>query len=86
VSKINWRVRLKNKNFWVAMISSIILLIQQVAGIFGANIDLGSLGDKLLAIVNTVFVILALVGVVSDPTTDGISDSDQALAYTEPRK
>lgn len=86
MSKINWRVRLKNKNFWVAMIPAIILLIQQVAGIFGANIDLGSLGDKLLAIVNTVFVILALIGVVSDPTTDGISDSDQALAYTEPRK
>lgn len=86
MSKINWRVRLKNKNFWVAMIPAIILLIQQVAGIFGASIDLGSLGDKLLAIVNTVFVILALVGVVSDPTTDGISDSDQALAYTEPRK
>lgn len=84
--KINWEVRIRNKNFWVAMIPAIILLIQQVAGIFGVNIDLGSLGDKLLAIVNTVFVILALVGVVSDPTTDGISDSDQALAYTEPRK
>ncbi|MDD6666734.1 MAG: phage holin [Lachnospiraceae bacterium] len=84
--KINWKIRLKNKNFWVAMIPAIILLIQQVAGIFGVNIDLGSLGDKLLAIVNTVFVILALVGVVSDPTTDGIRDSDQALTYTEPRK
>lgn len=84
--KINWKVRIKNKNFWVAIIPAIILLIQQIAGIFGFNIDLGSLGDKLLAIVNTVFVILALVGVVSDPTTDGISDSDQAITYTEPRK
>lgn len=80
---INWKIRIKNKNFWIAMIPAILLLIQQIAGIFGINIDLGDLGDKLLAVINTIFVILALVGVVSDPTTTGISDSEQALNYTE---
>jgi phi LC3 family holin len=83
---INWKIRIKNKNFWIAMIPAILLLIQQIAGIFGISIDLGDLGDKLLAIINTIFVILALVGVVSDPTTDGISDSDQALTYDNPKK
>lgn len=67
------------------MIPAILLLIQQIAGIFGISIDLGDLGDKLLAVINTIFVILALVGVVSDPTTTGISDSEQALNYTEPK-
>lgn len=82
---INWEIRIKNKNFWIAMIPAILLLIQQIAGIFGISIDLGDLGDKLLAVINTIFVILALVGVVSDPTTTGISDSEQALNYTEPK-
>mgnify|MGYP003473382921 CR=1 FL=1 len=82
---INWKIRIKNKNFWIAMIPAILLLIQQIAGIFGISIDLGDLGDKLLAVINTIFVILALVGVVSDPTTTGISDSEQALNYTEPK-
>lgn len=83
---INWKIRVKNKNFWIAMIPAILLLIQQIAGIFGISIDLGDLGDKLLAVINTIFVILALVGVVSDPTTTGISDSEQALNYTEPKR
>lgn len=82
---INWKIRIKNKNFWIAMIPAILLLIQQIAGIFGISIDLGDLGDKLLAVINTIFVILALVGVVSDPTTTGIGDSEQALNYTEPK-
>lgn len=82
---INWKIRIKNKNFWIAMIPAILLLIQQIAGIFGISIDLGDLGDKLLAVINTIFVILALVGVVSDPTTAGIGDSEQALNYTEPK-
>lgn len=82
---INWKIRIKNKNFWIAMIPAILLLIQQIAGILGISIDLGDLGDKLLAVINTIFVILALVGVVSDPTTTGIGDSEQALNYTEPK-
>ena len=82
---INWKILIKNKNFWIAMNPAIILLIQPIAGIFGISIDLGDLGDKLLAVINTIFVILALVGVVSDPTTTGISDSEQALNYTEPK-
>ena len=83
---INWKVRLKNKAFWLAIIPAIILLVQAVAGLFGYTLDLGDIGDKLLNIVELVFLILAILGVVTDPTTAGIADSTQALTYTEPKK
>ena len=83
---INWLVRIKNKTFWMTIIPAVLLLIQAVAGVFGFQIDLGDVGEKLLAVVNAVFAVLAILGIVTDPTTDGVSDSTQAMAYTEPRK
>ena len=83
---INWLVRVKNKAFWVALIPAVLLLIQVVAAVFGLTIDLGDLGNKLLDVVNAVFMILAILGVVTDRTTAGITDSTQALEYTEPKK
>ena len=82
---INWKVRFKNKAFWVALVPAILLLIQVVANVFGYTIDLGDLGDKLLSVVNAIFALLTILGVVTDPTTSGVSDSTQALTYTEPK-
>lgn len=84
--KINWIVRLKNKNFWIAVIPALLLLIQTVAGVFGATINLGDLGNRLIAVVNAVFVILSILGIVTDPTTKGTSDSDQAMTYEKPKE
>ena len=86
MSKINWTVRVKNKAFWVALIPAVLLLVQVVAAVFGFTIDLGDLGNKLLAVVNALFAVLAILGVVTDPTTSGITDSEQALTYTEPKE
>ena len=83
---INWIVRLKNKNFWIALIPAVIVLIQQVTKTFGIQINLGELGNNLLDIVNSVFIILAILGIVVDPTTDGIKDSARALTYNKPKK
>lgn len=83
---INWKVRIKNKNFWLAIIPAVILLVQAVAAVFGYVIDLGDLGNKLIVVVNAVFVILSILGIVTDPTTEGISDSTLALTYKEPKK
>lgn len=83
--KINWKVRLKNKYFWLALIPALLLLVQQVLGVFGVPLDASELQEQLIAIVGTVFTLLALVGVVNDPTTEGISDSNNALSYTEPK-
>ena len=85
--KINWKVRAKNKAFWLAAIPAGLLLIQAVAAVFGFTLDLGDLGNKLIDVVNAAFVVLAILGVVNDPTTAGVvSDSKQALTYTEPKK
>ena len=84
--KINWKVRLKNKMFWVSAIPAALLCVQGVAALFGYTLELGELGDKLLCVVNAVFAFLATLGVVVDPTTDGVSDSTQALYYDKPKK
>lgn len=83
--KINWIVRFKNKNFWIAFVPAVLLLIQVVTDVFGFELELSDLGNKLLAVVNAVFVVLTILGVVTDPTTSGISDSDQALTYETPK-
>ena len=82
---INWKVRLKNKNFWFAIIPGTLLLVPVVASVFGFSLDLGDLGNKLLAVVNAVFGILAILGIVTDHTTEGLGDSEQALKYDKPK-
>lgn len=86
MSNINWIVRIKNKNFWLTIIPAVLLLVQVVAAVFGFTIDLGDLGNKLLEVVNALFAVLAILGIVTDPTTTGIKDSAQAMTYTEPKK
>ena len=83
--KINWKVRLKNKAFWVAIIPALLMLIQQICGLFGVALELNDLSDKLIAIIGTVFSALALLGIVNDPTTQGLSDSARALTYEKPK-
>ena len=85
-NKINWVVRVKNKTFWVSLIPALLLLIQVIASVFGYTLDLGELGNKLLAVVEALFTVLAILGIVVDPTTNGVGDSKQALTYTEPKK
>lgn len=83
---INWTVRIKNKSFWIALIPAVLLLVQVIAAVFGYTLDLGELGDKLLAVVNALFAVLTILGIVTDPTTAGIGDSKQALTYKTPKK
>lgn len=83
---INWQVRVKNKNFWLALIPAVLLLIQAVAAVMGITLDLGALGDDLLAVVNALFVVLSILGIVADPTTAGLGDSSQAMTYKEPKQ
>lgn len=86
MNNINWIVRFKNKAFWVALIPAILLLIQVVAAVFGFTLDLGDLGNKLLDVVNALFAVLTILGIVVDPTTAGTGDSEQAMTYIEPKK
>lgn len=83
---INWTVRFKNKNFWLAVIPAVLLLVQTVAAVFGYSLDFGELGNRLIAVVNAVFGVLVILGVVNDPTTAGIRDSRQAQGYLAPKE
>lgn len=84
--KINWLVRIKNKTFWLALIPALLLFAQSVAALLGISLDLSGVSDKLIAVIEAAFTVLVILGVVVDPTTSGIGDSEQALTYIEPKK
>ena len=83
---MNWKVRLKNKYFWISIIPALILVIESVAKCFGVTLDMTDLQNNLISVVNAIFVVLVIIGVVNDPTTDGLSDSEQAMTYETPKK
>lgn len=83
---INWKVRIRNKQFWLAVIPAIALVAQAVAAVFGYTINLTTMVGKLQAVVNAVFALLVILGIVVDPTTSGIGDSERAMTYQEPWK
>ncbi|AZS06470.1 HOL protein [Enterococcus phage heks] len=75
---MDWKARIKNKAFWVALIPAVIVLIQVVGNIFGLDLsNLTGLSQQLLDVVNAVFVVLSILGVVIDPTTNGIKDNKE---------
>lgn len=83
---INWKVRFSNPNFWLTFFPALFLLIQVCAAPFGYEWDFVVLNRQVADIVNAVFGLLSLLGVVTDPTTAGVNDSDRAMTYTEPNK
>ncbi len=82
---VNWKVRIRNKAFWLAIIPAILMLVQAVGAPFGFSWDFGILGDQLRKIVEAAFAVLAILGVVNDPTTAGWNDSVLAMTYEEPK-
>ena len=77
-------VRIKNKQFWMSLIPALAPVVQAVAAVFGWELDFGNLTGKILAVVDAVFALLVILGIVVDPTTAGIGDSKRALGYQEP--
>lgn len=74
---INWKLRLQRADFWVALVGLLTLLAQQLGFELPSNIA---------GITNTVLSIAVLVGLVTDPTTDGLSDSQRAMSYEKPHR
>ena len=83
---INWKVRINNKLFWIAIIPAMLMLVQSVANVFGYTIELSMIESNLLDVVESVFMVLGIIGIVADPTTAGIGDSENALTYDIPKK
>ena len=84
--KINWTVRIKNKLFWTAIISALLITAQAILHTVGIEWDFGELGNNLIKVVDAVFAVLAILGIVVDPTTKGINDSRRAQTYNYPWK
>lgn len=75
--KLNWKVRFRNKQFLASLVALILVFANQLAGMFGMDITVYS--DQITNITETVLMILALMGIVVDPTTEGMSDSERVL-------
>lgn len=73
---MDWKTRIKNKTFWLALVPAILLLAQVVAVPFGYKFDIDLINKQLLDIINAAFGVLTIVGVVADPTTAGITDKE----------
>lgn len=82
--KINWKCRIRNKLFWLAIIPAVLLLVKAVAAVFGFGLDFSKLNEQLADIIEAVFLILGTLGIVADPTTEGMSDSERAMNYDRP--
>src|SRR5699024_7001481 len=83
MKKINWQVRLKKKSFWVAIVSAVALFINNITGAFG--LDYSASIEQGVSIVTSLLTLLAGLGIIVDPTTKGIKDSEKATEYTKPR-
>jgi phi LC3 family holin len=89
VNVINWSVRLKNKTWVISFLSQIMIMAQIV--LEGLNM-LGwtsfrlteQIQNEILMLVNGIFLILSMLGIVQDPTTKGYKDSERAMTYKEP--
>ncbi|MGG1674498.1 phage holin [Neobacillus sp. NRS-1170] len=86
---INWKVRFRNKNWVIAFISQLMIVAQLVlAGLNSLGITDFQLTDaiqnSILTLVNVIFVILSMLGLVQDPTTKGFGDSERAMNYKDP--
>ena len=81
---INWRVRIKNLNFWLALVPALLLVVQSAAALAGVELEVAALQGKLLDFVNAAFGLMAILGIVNDPTTKGLGDSERAMEYRKP--
>lgn len=80
--KINWKVRLKNHMFWLTVIPAVITFIYTVLGAFDVVPALSQ--DVVVNIVTAIITALTTIGVLIDPTTKGVGDSERALGYDRP--
>lgn len=77
--KINWEVRIKSKTFWLSLIPILLVLIQQVSSWFGIEFAKELIENEVMQFVNTLFLLLGILGIVNDPTVPGITDSERIL-------
>lgn len=80
---INWKIRLQNKTWLLAMLAAVVAFVYQVCGLCGVVPSVSQ--DQVTQLVGLFINILVALGIVVDPTTAGVSDSSRALAYSKPK-
>ena len=83
MKSINWKIRFKKKSFWVAIVSAIVLFVNNITQALGLNYteQLEQFSDGI----NGLLAVLVTFGVINDPTTKGMKDSGIAQTYSKPR-
>lgn len=92
--KINWKVRIKSPQFWVGLAGVVLSPVLAYLGLgFEDLTTWNSIGEVFTQffsnpylIGTVVMAVLSFIGVLTDPTTKGLKDSEQALTYKEPKK
>lgn len=82
--KIKWKLRLQNKATLIALVTALIAFVYQALGLVGIVPAISE--SQIVECAGMLINILAMLGIVTDPTTAGVSDSEQALTYSEPKK
>ena len=82
--KINWKVRLKNKTWLLAFAGAIVAFVYQILGMLGVVAPIAE--DNVTQVIGLLVNLLVALGIVQDPTTAGMSDSNEVLSYSEPKK
>lgn len=88
---MNWKVRFKNPLFIAQMILAVLTPILAYAGLTVKDLTTWqALGDLLIGALSNPYVlglvVVSIFNAVTDPTTSGIKDSEQALTYTKPKE
>ena len=81
---INWKVRLKSGSWWLGIISAVVTAVFAVLQL--CNVELPVTAEQVLQAATLILMIPAAVGITTDPTTKGVSDSAQAMAYDAPKQ
>lgn len=84
IMKINIKARMKNPVFVTTFLATVVTFVYTILGMFGVVPSVSE--DMVMQGIAVVIELMAAVGVLTDPTTAGVSDSEQAMTYTEPRK
>ena len=71
---IDWKSRVSNKSFWIALIPALLILAQFVLKVLGVEVDVSAMEGDAIDLVNAVFSVLAIFGIVVYTSTEGISD------------
>jgi len=81
--KINWKLRFSNKVTLTSIVVAAIALIYQILGM--AGVVPGIAESQIVQLAGMIINLLAMMGIITDPTTEGVSDSSQALDYEQPK-